>query len=157
MYDEVINLDNYDPASLWANYDGTTDTIFSNFDTDALRENIQYLLDPAANPDPDLWYPSIYYTFQKQGVEGGNFNGPVLIAQPGDDVKLHFTNDIQIGDLSPEELELATLIRNSTYGNTASDGLGGTTTVNYHLHGAHTNPAGFGDNVVARYLSLIHI
>lgn len=151
LYDEVTNLDNYDPASLWANYDGMTDTIFSNFDTDALRENIQYLLDPAANPDPDLWYPSIYYTFQKQGVEGGNFNGPVLIAQPGDDVKLHFTNDIQIGDLSPEELELATLIRNSTYGNTASDGLGGTTTVNYHLHGAHTNPAGFGDNVVARY------
>jgi FtsP/CotA-like multicopper oxidase with cupredoxin domain len=151
LYDEVTNLDNYDPASLWANYDGTTDTIFSNFDTDALRENIQTLLDPAANPDPDLWYPSIYYTFQKQAVEGGNFNGPVLIVQPGDDVKLHFTNDIQIGDLSPEELELATLIRNSTNGNTASDGLGGTTTVNYHLHGSHTNPAGFGDNVVARY------
>ena len=151
LYDAVKDLNNYDPASLWANYDGTTETVFSKFDTDALRQNIEHLLDPAANPHPDLWYPSIYYTFQKQDVEGGNFNGPVLMIQPGDDVKLNFRNDIQIADLSPEELDLTTLVRNSTYGNTSSDGLGGTTTVNYHLHGSHTNPVGFGDNVVARY------
>ena len=43
------------------------------------------------------------------------------------------------------------MVPNSTYGNSASDGLGGTTSLNYHLHGSHTNPTGFGDNVVSRF------
>ena len=81
----------------------------------------------------------------------GNLTGPVLIIQPGDDVILHFTNDIQIGTLTEEELEQATLVANSTYGNSASAGLAGNTSSNFHLHGSHTNPTTFGDNVVARY------
>ncbi len=147
LYDAVKDLKHYDPGALWAKYDGTTDTIFSQFDTDTLRQN----LDAAPGSEPDLWFPNLFYTFQQQDVEGGNFSGPMLIIQPGDDLKLHFTNDIQISDLSVDELEKTTLVRNSTPGFTGSEGLGGSTSVNFHLHGSHTNPAGFGDNVVARY------
>jgi FtsP/CotA-like multicopper oxidase with cupredoxin domain len=94
------------------------------------------------------------YSYGLEG-EGTSYPGPVLITQPGDQIKLNFDNDIQIGKgkqkLNEEEIQQATLVPNSTYGNSASDGLGGTTSLNYHLHGSHTNPTGFGDNVVSRF------
>ncbi len=73
------------------------------------------------------------------------------MVQPNTDLRLNFSNQILIPGLSEEEIQQATLVENSTYGLSSSSGLGGTTSINYHLHGSHTTPSGFGDNVIARY------
>lgn len=152
LFAAIQNAANYDIDALWGQYNPADLLLHSNFDEDALRQNIAHLLDPLSNPNPDLWYPSILYTFQHAEIQDrGNLTGPVLIIQPGDDVILNFDNDIRIGGLNQKELELATLIGNSTYGNSASGGLAGNTSSNFHLHGSHTSPGAFGDNVVARY------
>jgi len=154
LYGDIQKEKNYDVEALWENYDPTNTLLQSDFDEEALRQNIANLIDPLATPNPDLWYPNILYTFQHADIRNrGNLTGPVLIIQPGDDVILNFTNDIKIGTLTEEELDLATLVPNSTYGNSASEGLSGNTTTNFHLHGSHTSPTAFGDNVVARYTS----
>ena len=46
------------------------------------------------------------------------------MATPGDKLRLKFRNNIQIGDLTTKETQQATLVKNSAYGNGASDGLG---------------------------------
>jgi FtsP/CotA-like multicopper oxidase with cupredoxin domain len=152
LFTEIQNEENYNIDALWGKYDPANTVLHSTFDEDALRQNIANLDDPLLNSNPDLWYPSILYTFQHADIQGkGNLTGPVLIIQPGDDVILNFTNDIRIGTLTEEEIEQATLVANSTYGNSSSGGLAGNTSSNFHLHGSHTNPTAFGDNVVARY------
>lgn len=149
LYQAVSDPSNYRPAELWDAYDGST-TVFSRFDTDALLQRLDALNDPEANPNPDLWYPSMLYTFGVPG-EGTSYPAPVLMMQPGDNLNLNFTNDIKVDGLNEEQNQAASLVSNSTYGNSAGDGLGALNAVNYHLHGSHTNPGGFGDNVVARY------
>ena len=140
-------LSNYDPEAIWGKYNPegpNANVISSNFDTDALLQNINGVA------NPDLWYPSLLYTYGVKG-EGTSYPGPVLMVEPGDQVRLNFSNDIRIADLNDKQTEQATLVQNSTPGNTASDGLGGTTSTNFHLHGSHTNPGGFGDNVISRF------
>ncbi|MCT0251805.1 multicopper oxidase domain-containing protein [Synechococcus sp. CS-197] len=149
LYKAASDSSNYKPAELWDAYDGST-TVFSRFDTDALLQRLEALTDPEANPNPDLWYPSMLYTFGVPG-EGTSYPAPVLMMQPGDGMNLNFTNDIKVDGLNEEQNQAASLVSNSTYGNAAGDGLGALNAVNYHLHGSHTNPGGFGDNVVARY------
>ena len=147
----ISELSNYAPESVWQNYatqqDG--DLLTSNFDLASLRANLAALADPMAGKPP-LWYPSVLYTYQVEGRET-SIPGPVLLLQPGEQLNIQFANDINLGDLSQEELDQSTLVPISTYGNTASIGLGGATTTNFHLHGMHINPNGFGDNVIARY------
>ncbi len=140
----INDLSNYAPTKLWANY-ANGQQVQSRFDVDALLQN----LDPA-NSHPDLWYPSLLYTYGTE-QQGTSYPGPVLMIEPGTDIQLGFNNKLAIPGLSEQQAQQATLVPVSTYGNSASDGLGGSTSLNYHLHGSHTNPGGFGDNVVARY------
>lgn len=154
FYSQVLeNLrdkDNYDPVSMWGKYDPTLSnslTINSDYDITAIKEQINKLDDPTIKAD--LWYPHLLYTYGFENIT--SYPGPVLFVNPGDTASINFKNDIQIKGLTQEEAQQATLIRNSTPGNSGSDGLAGTSTTNFHLHGAHTYPGGFGDNVVARY------
>ena len=149
LFKEVINLDNYNPSALWSSYDHNL-SVISHFDIDSLLQRISNLVDPGSISDPNLWYPSMLYTYGVQGEEP-SYPGPVLMVEPGDSLKLNFENNIRIGDLSDEQNQQASLISNSTYGESAGDGLGASNTANYHLHGSHTNPTGFGDNVLSRY------
>lgn len=154
FYSQVLeNLrdkDNYDPVSIWEKYSpnqSNSQTINSDYDITAIKEQINKLNDPTIKAD--LWYPHLLYTY---GFENStSYPGPVLFINPGDTASINFKNDIQINGLTQEEAQKATLIRNSTPGNSGSDGLAGTSSTNFHLHGAHTYPGGFGDNVVARY------
>ena len=158
LYAQVTDLNNYQPEKLWSKYNAQSkgaDKVKSDFDEINLRQNLS--AGKSQLPEgssPNLWYPAMLYSYGLEG-EGTSYPGPVLITQPGDQIKLNFDNDIQIGKgkqkLNEEEIQQATLVPNSTYGNSASDGLGGTTSLNYHLHGSHTNPTGFGDNVVSRF------
>ena len=145
----IQNVDNYDPDWLWEAYDDDT-TVVSRFDVDSLLQRISNLVDPGSISYPNLWYPSMLYTYGVQGEEP-SYPGPVLMVEPGNHLKLNFENNIRIGNLSDQQNQQASLISNSTYGNAAGDGLGASNTANYHLHGSHTNPTGFGDNVLARY------
>ena len=149
VFASVSDLSFYDPEKLWSSYAGGIE-VKSNFDVEALLENLAKLEDSDSQLQPDLWYPSMLYTFGVEG-KGTSYPAPVLMAQPGDSLRLHFTNDIKIDGLNTHQNQQASLIENSTYGNTAADGLGAVNSVNFHLHGSHTNPGGFGDNVVARY------
>ena len=149
LLQQIKNLDNYDPEALWEAYNNDI-SVISRFDIDSLLQRISNLVDPGSMPDPNLWYPSMLYTYGVEG-EDPSYPGPVLMVEPGDNLRLNFQNNIRIGDLSDEQNQQASLISNSTYGNAAGDGLGASNTANYHLHGSHTNPAGFGDNVLSRY------
>ncbi|ABM78816.1 multicopper oxidase family protein [Prochlorococcus marinus] len=149
LYDAINNVDNYNPSALWGTYNGSIE-LESNFDTDSLLANLHGGMHEEGMDMPDLWYPSLLYSYSEKG-QGTSFPGPVLMLRPGNDLNIDFNNKLTIPGLTVEQAQKATLIQNSTYGNTASDGLGGTTSVNYHFHGSHTNSTGFGDNVVSRY------
>lgn len=151
-YRAAKNPANYDPDALWANYDGSL-TLSSTFDVDAALQNIEYLINPEAFSDgyqPDLWYPSLLYTYATE--EGGtSFPGPFLMINPGSTLKATLVNDIRLPGLDTELMQLLTLVRNKTYGNSGSEGLGGTSSFNFHSHGFHTKSRGFGDNVLSRF------
>jgi len=148
----ISNASNYNPSAIWAEYNSakSNNILYSDFDLASLRANLDALSNPVANPNPPLWYPAILYTYQVVGQDT-TMPGPVLLIRPGEELQIHFNNNIQLGDLNTAELQQSTLVPISTYGNTASTGLGGATTTNFHLHGMHVNPNGFGDNVIARY------
>ena len=151
-YRAATNPANYHPDALWANYEGSL-RLSSTYDVDAALQNIEYLLNPEAFADgrkPDLWYPSLLYTFATE-ANGTSFPGPFLVINPGSSVEATLVNDIRLPGLDTELAQLLTLIRNNTYGNSASDGLGGTTSFNFHTHGFHTKSRGFGDNVLSRF------
>ena len=157
LYDAINNIDFYDPQAVWGNYNGSLE-LQSNFDKEALLANLPGGMHDGemhgsgmhGTGSPDYWYPNFLYTYSEQG-QGTSLPGPVLFLQPGNDLNIDFSNLLSIPGLTQEQAQQATLISNSSYGNDASDGLGGNTSVNYHFHGSHTNPGGFGDNVVARY------
>jgi len=152
LFAAISKASNYNPSAIWAGYNSTASNniLYSDFDLASLRANLDALNNPVANPNPPLWYPAILYTYQVVGQDT-TMPGPVLLIRPGEELKIHFNNDIQLGDLNTAELQQSTLVPISTYGNSASNGLAGATTTNFHLHGMHTNPNGFGDNVIARY------
>jgi len=154
FYTDIQNISNYNPAELWKNWKGNIE-INSTYDLNALKKNLDALNDPNSNNTPPLWYPTFLYTYSELDSLGNSlgtsYPGPTLFAQPGNKLNLNFKNQISVPGLSTEELQKATLIKNSSYGNSSSDGLGGSTSVNYHLHGAHTTPSGFGDNVIGRF------
>ena len=149
--DEVIkavtNLDHYKTKEFWNLY-SDSETIHSSFDVEALRQNIMNL--SMQGMSADLWYPSLLYSYALDG-EAPTMPGPVLLLDPGDKLSLNFKNDIRIPGLTDQQLAQAGFIPNSTPGSTASNGLGGTTSTNTHIHGAHVNSVGFGDNVVSRF------
>lgn len=142
----INNINNYDPKGLWSKYNGS-DIVSSNFDKSALLDNLDQ-----NNKNPDLWYPSLLYTYGAPG-KGTSFPGPVLVTTPNSKLKLNFNNKISVSGLSKQQNQAATTVKVSTYGNSSSDGLGGTTSTNLHVHGLHVSPTGFSDNVVARYTS----
>ena len=144
VWSQIQDLKNYKPDAQWAKYNKSNEVI-SRYDKEALLQNI----DPNIK-NPNLWYPSLLYTYGIPG-KGTSYPGPVLLVEPGSEVNLRFNNKLAFPGLNQQQNQQATLVKNSTYGNSASDGLGGTTSVNYHFHGAHTIPQGFGDNVVARF------
>lgn len=147
IFKDLRELSNYKSQEVWGGYQGEQ-AVKSRYDLDAVLQQIAALDDPSLTPD--LWYPSLLYTYGTE-ANGTNYPGPVLIIEPGDDVAIRFSNQLEIEGLTQEQSQKATIIPNSTLGNSASDGLGANTSVNYHLHGSHTFPAGFGDNVIARY------
>ncbi|WPF89327.1 multicopper oxidase domain-containing protein [Cyanobacterium aponinum AL20118] len=148
LYTAIQDNDNYDPVGKWSTYNND-EIVRSIFDAQNLLDN----LDVAQGETPPLWLPNFLYTY---GLPNGDtvttsYPGPTLIMQPGEDLRINFDNEITIPGLTTEQIQAATLVRNSSYGNGGSAGLGGTTSTNFHFHGAHTAPGGFGDNVVSRY------
>ena len=108
------------------------DNVQSNYDIDSLTENLPEGKAALAEEGltPKLFYPSLLYTDGIEG-EGTSYPGKVLLVQPGDQIRLNFSNNIRIGDLTDEQTQQATVVKNNTYGNTASDGLGGTTSTKF--------------------------
>lgn len=152
LYAEIQDLNNYNPSTVWSGYNPleTDNIVASNFDEASLLANLAGLSDLDKQSNPPLWYPSILYSYQKPGAHS-TIPGPVLLLRPGEELSIAFKNDIQLGNLNLEQAQQSTYVPISTYGNTASSGLGGVTTTNFHLHGMHINPEGFGDNVIGRY------
>lgn len=154
FYTEIQKIDNYKPQKLWENWKGNIN-IKSTYDLNNLKKNLEALNNPSNNSNPPLWYPTFLYTYSELDSSGNSlgtsYPGPTLIAQPGNTLNLNFNNSITIPGLTTSELQKSTLVKNSSYGNSGSDGLAGSTSVNYHLHGSHTTPNGFGDNVISRF------
>ena len=147
LYADLADISKYNPSKLWSLYKGTDETVSSNFDTKALLDNLNQL------PNADLWYPTILYTYSDKNGKP-SYPGPILMIDPGADgskINLNISNDITIDGLSKEQVEQATLVPNSSYGLNTSDGLGGSSSTNFHLHGGHVFAGGFSDNVVSRF------
>ncbi|QEY32330.1 copper oxidase [Synechococcus sp. RSCCF101] len=143
---DLRNIDNYRPDLLWGAFAGG-DTVISDYDVDALLENLAALDENRATTL--LWYPALLYTYGTD--QSTSYPGPVLMLQPGENLVLNFSNDIAIPGLTLEQAQQATLVANNRPGNSASEGLAASTSTNFHGHGTHTTPGGFGDNVVSRY------
>jgi FtsP/CotA-like multicopper oxidase with cupredoxin domain len=144
---DLADLSKYNPSKLWALYKPTDETISSDFDTKALLDNLNNI------PNADLWYPSLLYTYSDKNGQP-SYPGPVLMIDPGAEgskINLNITNNITIDGLTQEQVQKATLVPNNSYGLNTSDGLGGTSSTNFHLHGGHVYAGGFSDNVVSRY------
>lgn len=163
IYSDIQKAENYQPEKRWKNYENTTN-VKSNFDKDSLLENINsedaahqhhnHALtassDSTSEDNADYWHPSILYTYKIPG-EGTSYPGPVMMLEPGEELAIEFSNNIEIPGLTEEQTQEATLITNSLPSLTGGVGHGGATSTNYHLHGAHVHPGGFADNVVSRY------
>ena len=155
LYPEISNLANYHPEALWQSYQGQN-TVASDFDTEALLENLAAMHTPGSVADPKLWYPVFLSTYEQliagdQGY-GASYPGPLLMVQPGDTMNLHMQNRLSIPGLTEQQNQQASLVLSSSYGNNTSH-VAGQNSTNMHFHGSHTNPGGFGDNVLARYTS----
>ena len=163
IYSEIQKIENYKPEKRWNLYKNTTN-VKSNFDRDSLLENLNsdenahqhhhhdltVSSDSTSEDKADYWHPSILYTYKIPG-QGTSYPGPVMMLEPGEELAIDFSNNIEIPELTEEQIQEATLITNSLPGLTGGAGHGGTTSTNYHLHGAHVHPGGFADNVVSRY------
>ena len=148
LYTEVSNKNNYNPELLW-NKDQGTDMVFSEFDSNALLKNIAYM-NGSNEEKPPLWYPSMLYTY---GVKdkGTSYPGPVLMIKPGETLELDFDNNINIAGLTGKQAQMASMVENNSYGLNGGAMAGGMDSTNFHMHGGHVTPTGFGDNVVSRY------
>jgi FtsP/CotA-like multicopper oxidase with cupredoxin domain len=150
LYTALLDLSNYQPELVWGS-PGSNNIVKSNFDTEALLANLDKLAGTFSGDAP-LWLPSMLFTYGIKG-KGTSYPGPVLMIQPGEKLKLNFENNIQIPGLSKKQNQDATLVPNSSYGLNGGSTAGGMFSTNFHMHGGHVNPSGFGDNVVARYTS----
>ena len=150
LYTDAKNIENYKPELIWAKTP-TSDTVESQYDTNNLLINLAKL-NGTFSGDAPLWLPSMLYTYGIQG-SGTSYPGPVLMIKPGDTLNLNFNNKIQIAGLNQKQNQDATLIPNSSYGLNGGSTAGGMFSANFHMHGGHVLPSGFGDNVVARYTS----
>lgn len=147
LYAELADISKYNPSKLWALYKATDETVSSSFDTKALLGNLNHV------PNADLWYPTILYTYSDKNGKP-SYPGPVLMIDPGADgskINLNISNKITIDGLTEAQVQQATLVPNNSYGLNTSDGLGGNSSTNFHLHGGHVYAGGFSDNVVSRY------
>jgi len=111
---------------------------------------------PGSVADPKLWYPVFLSTYEQLNASdesyGASYPGPLLMVQPGDTMNLHMRNRLSIPGLTEQQNQQASLVLSSSYGNNTSH-VAGQNSTNMHFHGSHTNPGGFGDNVLARYTS----
>ena len=148
LYEEVLKKENYFPELLWNNDKGA-DTIFSEFDSNSLLKNIASL-NGSYEGKPPLWYPSMLYTYGKEG-HGTSYPGPVLMIKPGETLELDFDNNINIAGLTGKQAQMASMVENNSYGLNGGSMAGGMDSTNFHMHGGHVTPTGFGDNVVSRY------
>ncbi|QNI72770.1 multicopper oxidase family protein [Synechococcus sp. NOUM97013] len=148
LYQEVLKKDNYFPEELWSN-DKKIDTILSDFDSNALLKNLA-VMSGASEEIPPLWYPSMLYTYGLKG-KGTSYPGPVLMIKPGETLELEFDNNISIAGLTGMQAQMASLVENNSYGLNGGSMAGAMDSTNFHMHGGHVTPTGFGDNVVSRY------
>ena len=148
LYDEVRKKENYDPVALWSK-DRGIDTVLSDFDSNALLKNLAAMSGTSEETAP-LWYPSMLYTYGLQG-KGTSYPGPVLMIKPGEKLELEFDNNISIAGLTGKQAQMASMVENNSYGLNGGAMAGGMDSTNFHMHGGHVTPGGFGDNVVSRY------
>ncbi len=137
---------NWKPDEYWGAYQGGT-MVKSKYEGESLRTIL-----PNYNGDDAkrVWTPSLLYTYKRSGQKA-TMPGPVLMVNPGDNVKIKFKNNIEIPGLTTKDLIATSVVSNSSLGSGGSNGHGGSTTTNFHGHGLHVNSVGFGDNVVSRY------
>ena len=148
LYQEVRNKDNYHPEQLWSKNNGL-DKILSDFDSNALLKNLA-VMSGASDEIAPLWYPSMLYTYGLKG-KGTSYPGPVLMIKPGEKLELEFDNNINIPGLTEKQAQMASMVENNSYGLNGGATAGGMDSTNFHMHGGHVEPGGFGDNVVSRY------
>ena len=148
LYQEVRKKENYDPAALWSK-DRGIDTVLSDFDSNALLKNLAAMSGTSEETAP-LWYPSMLYTYGLEG-KGTSYPGPVLMIKPGETLELEFDNNISIAGLTGKQAQMASMVENNSYGLNGGAMAGGMDSTNFHMHGGHVEPGGFGDNVVSRY------
>ncbi|WP_115071756.1 multicopper oxidase family protein [Synechococcus sp. UW179B] len=148
LHEEVLKKENYDPALVWSKDKGV-DTIFSEFDSNSLLKNLASMSGNQEG-DPPLWYPSMLYTYGIKG-EGTSYPGPVLMIKPGETLELDFDNNISIAGLTGKQAQMASMVENNSYGLNGGSTAGAMDSTNFHMHGGHVTPTGFGDNVVSRY------
>ena len=148
LYEEVLKKENYFPGELWSN-DKKIDTILSDFDSNSLLKNLA-AMSGTSEETPPLWYPSMLYTYGLKG-KGTSYPGPVLMIKPGETLELEFDNNISIAGLTGMQAQMASLVENNSYGLNGGSMAGAMDSTNFHMHGGHVTPTGFGDNVVSRY------
>ncbi|MDC3011407.1 multicopper oxidase domain-containing protein [Synechococcus sp. AH-736-G21] len=148
LYQEVRKKDNYYPEELWSKDKGL-DKVLSDFDSKALLKNLA-VMNGASEEAAPLWYPSMLYTYGLKG-KGTSYPGPVLMIKPGETLELEFDNNISIAGLTGEQAQMASMVENNSYGLNGGATAGGMDSTNFHMHGGHVEPGGFGDNVVSRY------
>ncbi len=148
LHKAVRNKDNYFPEDLWNN-DRGIDTVLSDFDSNALLKNLASMSGASEDTAP-LWYPSMLYTYGLEG-KGTSYPGPVLMIKPGETLELEFDNNISIAGLTGKQAQMASMVENNSYGLNGGAMAGGMDSTNFHMHGGHVVPSGFGDNVVSRY------
>ena len=148
LYKEVLKKENYYPEELWSN-DKEIDQILSDFDSNSLLKNLA-AMSGASEETPPLWYPSMLYTYGLKG-KGTSYPGPVLMIKPGETLELEFDNNINIAGLTGMQAQMASLVENNSYGLNGGSMAGAMDSTNFHMHGGHVTPTGFGDNVVSRY------
>ena len=76
LFTEIQKEENYDIDALWGQYDPANTLLHSNFDEDALRQNIANQSNPLLSTSPNLWYPSMLYTFQHADIQQGKSDRP---------------------------------------------------------------------------------
>ena len=167
LLNELFKAENYKPGALFERYNDQDPSKINFLHSEYNKEDLEVIINEvlAGKNQEDasrIWYGTLTYSY---GLVDGDevttsFPGPVLVSKRDDDINIKFSNKIEIFDADEygkeKALELnayASEISNKTGGHSGSDGHAGNNSTNTHMHGAHTYPGGFADNVVARYSS----
>ena len=166
LYNQLILAENYNTEGMFNKYNSLdasqSDLLHSEYNKDDLQIIIDEIKQGKSQSDASrIWYGSLTYSYglvDKSGQVTPSFPGPVLVTKRDDDINIKFDNQIEIfqtdeygEDRALELNAYATGVSNKTGGHSGSDGHAGNTSTNIHLHGAHTHPGGFSDNIIARY------